>query len=85
MTQSLGLPGALRRGPLALSLAAVTVFLSACNQVGTNTLTFWDVIWSMVVFFFWFMLIWIFIAIFADIFRRQTSRAGRRRSGSSSS
>ena len=29
-----------------------------------------DVIWSMVVFFFWFMLIWMFIAVFSDIFRR---------------
>jgi hypothetical protein len=26
--------------------------------------------WAMVVFFFWFMAIWIFITIFADIFRR---------------
>jgi hypothetical protein len=32
--------------------------------------TFGDVLWSMVVFFFWFILIWMFIAIFADIFRR---------------
>ena len=29
-----------------------------------------SVIWAMVVFFFWFMFIWMFIAIFADIFRR---------------
>jgi type VI protein secretion system component VasK len=27
-------------------------------------------LWSMLVFFFWFMAIWIFITIFADIFRR---------------
>ena len=32
--------------------------------------SFGDFIWSMVVFFFWFMAIWIFIAVFADIFRR---------------
>src|SRR5262245_29464487 len=32
--------------------------------------TFGDVLWSMVVFFFWFLFIWMFIAIFADIFRR---------------
>ena len=67
-------PGALRaalgRGPLALGIAALTLFVAACNQVGTNNLTFWDVVWSMVVFFFWFMLIWIFIGVFADIFRR---------------
>ena len=29
-----------------------------------------DLLWSMVAFFFWFMAIWIFIAIFGDIFRR---------------
>ena len=29
-----------------------------------------DLLWSMLVFFFWFMAIWIFITIFADIFRR---------------
>ena len=35
--------------------------------------TFGDVLWSMVVFFFWFMFIWMFIAIFSDIFRRDLS------------
>ena len=29
-----------------------------------------DVLWTMVAFFFWIMAIWIFIAIFGDIFRR---------------
>ena len=29
-----------------------------------------SVIWAMLVFFFWFMAIWIFITVFADIFRR---------------
>jgi hypothetical protein len=29
-----------------------------------------DALWAMLVFFFWFMAIWIFISIFADIFRR---------------
>jgi type VI protein secretion system component VasK len=32
--------------------------------------SFGDFLWSMVAFFFWFMLIWIFITVFADIFRR---------------
>jgi type VI protein secretion system component VasK len=32
--------------------------------------TFGDVLWSMLVFFFWFMAIWIFITVFGDIFRR---------------
>jgi type VI protein secretion system component VasK len=33
--------------------------------------TLGDLLWSMLVFFFWFMAIWIFITIFADIFRRR--------------
>ena len=33
-------------------------------------MTFTDLFQSMIVFFFWFMAIWIFIAVFADIFRR---------------
>jgi hypothetical protein len=33
--------------------------------------SFWDVIWSMFVFFFWLMFIWMFISIFSDIFRRE--------------
>ena len=31
---------------------------------------FGTVLWAMVVFFFWFLFIWMFIAVFADIFRR---------------
>jgi len=30
-----------------------------------------DVVESLVVLFFWFMLIWMFIAVFADVFRRE--------------
>ena len=29
-----------------------------------------SVLWAMIVFFFWMMAIWIFISLFADIFRR---------------
>jgi hypothetical protein len=29
-----------------------------------------SVLWTMVVFFFWVMFLWMFIAIFGDIFRR---------------
>ena len=32
--------------------------------------SFGDFLWAMLVFFFWFMIIWMFIAVFADIFRR---------------
>jgi len=33
--------------------------------------TFGSFLWTMVAFFFWFMIIWMFISIFADIFRRE--------------
>ena len=56
--------------PVVPLLAAMTLLLAACSSVGTASFTFWDVIFSMVAFFFWFMLIWIFIGLFADIFRR---------------
>ena len=70
--------GALKRGRANLVALAATVplLLGACQQVGGQTLTFWDVVWSMVIFFFWFMLIWIFIAVFADIFRRNDISGG---------
>jgi hypothetical protein len=35
--------------------------------------TFGTVLWSTLVFFFWFTVIWMFIAVFADIFRRDIS------------
>src|SRR4026208_2282816 len=34
------------------------------------TYQFGEVLWTMLVFFFWFMAIWIFIMVFSDIFRR---------------
>jgi hypothetical protein len=33
--------------------------------------TFGTVLWTTLVFFFWFAVIWMFIGVFADIFRRQ--------------
>ena len=35
-----------------------------------------DLLWSMLAFFFWFMLIWMFIAVFGDIFRRNDLSGG---------
>jgi Phospholipase_D-nuclease N-terminal len=35
--------------------------------------TFGTFLWSMVVFFFWFTVIWMFIVLFADVFRRDIS------------
>ncbi len=66
----------LRGGPMVALLAAATVFLAACNQLDDEAFGFWDLLWGMVVFFFWFMLIWIFISIFADIFRRNDLSGG---------
>lgn len=33
-------------------------------------MSFGDFLWGMVIFFFWVMYIWMFIAVFGDIFRR---------------
>jgi hypothetical protein len=62
--------------PALPALALLGLLVAACSSVGGPTLTFWDVVWSMVIFFFWFMLIWIFISIFADIFRRNDLSGG---------
>ena len=34
------------------------------------------VLWAMLVFFFWFIFIWMFIAVFSDIFRRNDIHGG---------
>lgn len=57
-------------------IAAATVFLAACSQLDDQSFGFWDLLWGMIVFFFWFMFIWIFISIFADIFRRNDLSGG---------
>jgi hypothetical protein len=62
--------------PALPALALIGLLVAACSSVGGPTYTFWDVVWSMVIFFFWFMLIWIFISIFADIFRRNDMSGG---------
>jgi Phospholipase_D-nuclease N-terminal/Short C-terminal domain len=56
--------------PVVPAIAVLGLLAAGCNQVGTSTFGFWDLVWSMVFFFFWFMAIWIFISIFGDIFRR---------------
>ena len=61
----------LRLGRTAALLAAIPIVLGACTSNTTlGQTTFGDVLWSMIAFFFWFMLIWMFIAVFADVFRR---------------
>lgn len=56
--------------PMVPLLALAAIVVAGCAQVGTNSFTFWDAIWTMVAFFFWFMFIFIFISLFMDIFRR---------------
>lgn len=36
-----------------------------------DTTSFWDVVWWMVMVFVWTMVLWMFIAVFGDIFRRR--------------
>ena len=41
-----------------------------------ETWTFGNFLWAMLVFYFWLMIIWIFIAIFRDIFTRDDLSGG---------
>ncbi len=51
---------------LIMLLGLVALALTGCgNTWGTGS-----VIWTITVFFFWMIYIWIFITVFADIFRR---------------
>ena len=66
----------LGRPVVPLLLMTLAVLVAGCAQVGTATWNFWDMIWSLIALFFWVMLIWIFIAIFGDIFRRNDLSGG---------
>jgi hypothetical protein len=57
-------------------LLALPVLLAGCASIAGPTTTFGDIFWSFVAFFFWFMAIWIFIQVFADIFRRDDLSGG---------
>jgi Zn-dependent protease with chaperone function len=35
-----------------------------------DDVTFWEVVWWMIIAYFFVMIIWMFISVFADIFRR---------------
>ena len=54
-----------------LALAPVALLVAGCAQVGTNNITFWDIVWSMSIFFLWLMFIWMFVALFFDVIRRK--------------
>lgn len=76
MIESRPIPG-FKLGRAALALAAIPLILAGCySGTAPTQTTFGDIFWSMIVFFFWFMLIWMFIAVFADIFRREDLSGG---------
>jgi len=50
--------------------AAPTIGARGVESEEAMEWTFGTVLWSMVIFFFWFAFIWMFIAVFADILRR---------------
>ncbi len=57
---------------LLLVMGVLLLTLTGCgNTWGTGS-----VIWTMCVFFFWMIYIWIFITVFADIFRRNDIGGG---------
>lgn len=58
------------RKPALPLLALVALLVAGCDKVGGATMTFWDVIWAMIFFYFWFMAIWIWISVIGDIIRR---------------
>jgi uncharacterized membrane protein len=63
--------------PMLPLLAVLAVLVAACSEVGKpGQFGFWDMIFSMIAFFFWIMFIWIFIALFGDIFRRNDLSGG---------
>jgi uncharacterized membrane protein YhaH (DUF805 family) len=61
----------------ALLIGILLLTLTGCgtqvDQWGTGS-----VLWTMAVFFFWMIYIWIFITVFADIFRRNDLSGGRK-------
>ncbi len=64
-----------RRWLVLLALMGVLLLtLTGCgNAWGTGS-----VIWTMCVFFFWMIYIWMFITVFADIFRRHDIGGGKK-------
>ena len=54
-----------------LAVAPIAMLVAGCAQVGGPSITFWDIIWSMSVFFLWLIFIWMFVALFVDVVRRK--------------
>jgi len=59
---------------LLLLMGILLLTLTGCgNTWGTGS-----VIWTMAIFFFWMIYIWMFITVFADIFRRNDIHGGKK-------
>jgi hypothetical protein len=56
--------------PALPALAVLGLLAAGCSQLDDQSMGFWDLLWGMVFFFFWFMALWIFISCFMDIIRR---------------
>ena len=54
-----------------VALVPAALLVAGCNQVGTNNITFWDIVWSISIFFLWLIFIWMFVALFIDVIRRK--------------
>ena len=59
---------------LLLLMGILLLTLTGCG----NTWGQGSVIWTMAIFFFWMIYIWMFITIFADIFRRNDIGGGKK-------
>ena len=59
---------------LLLLMGILLLTLTGCG----NTWGQGSVLWTMAIFFFWMIYIWIFITVFADIFRRNDISGGKK-------
>ena len=59
---------------LLLLMGILLLTLTGCG----NTWGQGSVLWTMAIFFFWLIYIWIFITVFADIFRRNDIGGGKK-------
>jgi type VI protein secretion system component VasK len=59
---------------LIMLMGILMLALTGCGQTWGQG----SVIWTMSVFFFWMIYIWIFITVFADIFRRNDIGGGKK-------
>jgi type VI protein secretion system component VasK len=55
-------------------MGVLLLTLTGCGSAGTTG----GVIWTMCVFFFWMIFIWMFITVFSDIFRRNDIGGGKK-------